>query len=256
MTFHEKLMQLRREHGWSQEQLAEQLGVTRQTVSKWELGSTTPEMNKLLEMSRIFGISIDELTGNTAFSAKPQETAAVPERKPLLRQLTFEYKSKRMIGRLPLVHIHIGLLPKVAKGVFAIGNVALGGCALGLVSAGVLSLGLLAVGVLVLGALAAGVLSFGGISAGILAVGGVALGVFAVGGVACGVYALGGCAIASQIAFGGYASAPVAIGDAAEGMHTFLVNDAPVTYEAVEAAIEQSCPHTPGFVKRLLEGLV
>lgn len=50
MQFHEKLMQLRKERGWSQETLAEHLGVTRQTVSKWELGTTTPEMGKLLEM--------------------------------------------------------------------------------------------------------------------------------------------------------------------------------------------------------------
>ena len=61
MTFSEKLMQLRRQKGWSQEELGEKLDVTRQTVSKWELGSTTPEMEKLIAMSELFGISIDEL---------------------------------------------------------------------------------------------------------------------------------------------------------------------------------------------------
>ena len=44
MNFSQKLMELRRSKGMSQEQLGEKLGVTRQTISKWELGQTTPEM--------------------------------------------------------------------------------------------------------------------------------------------------------------------------------------------------------------------
>ena len=54
MKFSEKLTELRHSRGWSQEQLGERLGVTRQTVSKWELGSTTPELEKLAMMSDIF----------------------------------------------------------------------------------------------------------------------------------------------------------------------------------------------------------
>lgn len=253
MEFHEKLMQLRKARGWSQEELGERLDVTRQTVSKWELDTTTPEMGKLLEMSRLFEISIDELTGNTAF-VKQQDAPSLAE--PVKRKLAFEYKSRRMVGKLPLVHIHIGLKPCVAKGVFAIGNIALGVCSLGLVSAGVLSLGLAAAGLLVSGAIAAGGISFGGISAGVLAFGGLALGVFTVGGVSCGVYAMGGLVFASQIAFGGFAHAPVAIGDITEGVRTFPINELPVTYEAVEAAVRTECPHTPQFVLRLLEILL
>ena len=52
MNFNEKL---------SQEQLGNELNVARQTVSKWELGETTPEMDKLIKMSEIFGVSLDEL---------------------------------------------------------------------------------------------------------------------------------------------------------------------------------------------------
>ena len=48
MKFNEKLIKLRKEQGLSQEELGEKLNVTRQTVSKWELGETTPEMSKLL----------------------------------------------------------------------------------------------------------------------------------------------------------------------------------------------------------------
>ena len=61
MKFNEKLIELRRKEGLSQEELGYKLNVTRQTVSKWELGQTTPEMDKLVEMSKIFNISVDEL---------------------------------------------------------------------------------------------------------------------------------------------------------------------------------------------------
>lgn len=62
MSFSEKLIKLRKQHGLSQEELGYKLNVTRQTVSKWELGQTVPEMNKLISLSQIYGISLDELT--------------------------------------------------------------------------------------------------------------------------------------------------------------------------------------------------
>ena len=61
MKFNEKLIELRKKQGLSQEELGYKLNVTRQTVSKWELGQTTPEMDKLVELSKLFNISIDEL---------------------------------------------------------------------------------------------------------------------------------------------------------------------------------------------------
>lgn len=66
MEFSERLIKLRKEKGLSQEELGEKLNVTRQTVSKWELGQTTPEMSKLVEMSKLFGVTLDELTDNKA----------------------------------------------------------------------------------------------------------------------------------------------------------------------------------------------
>ncbi|MDR0979096.1 MAG: helix-turn-helix domain-containing protein [Lachnospiraceae bacterium] len=65
MKFNEKLMELRKKEGLSQEQLGQKLDVARQTVSKWELGETTPEMDKLVKMSELFSISIDELIKDT-----------------------------------------------------------------------------------------------------------------------------------------------------------------------------------------------
>ena len=61
MKFSEKLIMLRKNKKWSQEDLGNKLGVARKTVSKWELGETTPEMDKLLKMSEIFEITLDEL---------------------------------------------------------------------------------------------------------------------------------------------------------------------------------------------------
>ena len=64
MKFSEKLMNLRKSKGWSQDEFAQQIGVTRQTVSKWELDQTVPDMNKLIEISKVFGISLDELVND------------------------------------------------------------------------------------------------------------------------------------------------------------------------------------------------
>lgn len=69
MNFSERLMNLRKEKGLSQEELAEKLDVTRQTISKWELGVSTPEMEKLIQMSNLFGISVDELISKNETNA-------------------------------------------------------------------------------------------------------------------------------------------------------------------------------------------
>ncbi len=61
MKFYEKLVQLRKQNGYTQEQLAEQLGVSRQAVSRWEAGETTPEMSLLVKLCQIYGVSADYL---------------------------------------------------------------------------------------------------------------------------------------------------------------------------------------------------
>ena len=64
MSFNEKLQKLRKENKLSQEQLADMLDVTRQSVSKWESGMTYPEMDKLISMCKIFKCSLDDLTND------------------------------------------------------------------------------------------------------------------------------------------------------------------------------------------------
>lgn len=66
LKFNEKLIKLRKASGLSQEELGDKLNVARQTISKWELGETTPEMDKLGELSNLFEISIDGLVKDNA----------------------------------------------------------------------------------------------------------------------------------------------------------------------------------------------
>lgn len=61
MILADKIMNLRKQNGWSQEQLAEELGVSRQSVSKWESGMSIPDLDKILKMSTLFGVSTDYL---------------------------------------------------------------------------------------------------------------------------------------------------------------------------------------------------
>ena len=64
MDLGKKIFELRKKIGLSQEQLAEKLNVTRQTISKWELNETTPDIKQAKILSEIFQISLDELVDN------------------------------------------------------------------------------------------------------------------------------------------------------------------------------------------------
>jgi transcriptional regulator with XRE-family HTH domain len=64
MEIGNKIWELRKKDNLSQEQLAEKMNVTRQTISKWELNETTPDIKQAKELSKIFKINLDELTDN------------------------------------------------------------------------------------------------------------------------------------------------------------------------------------------------
>ena len=64
MNLGNKITNLRKQNNLSQEELAEKVGVTRQTISKWELEETTPDINQAKKLSNIFNISLGELTNN------------------------------------------------------------------------------------------------------------------------------------------------------------------------------------------------
>ena len=62
MNLAEKIMTLRKKRGWSQEELAMQLNISRQSVSKWESGASIPDLDKILKLSEIFDVTTDYLS--------------------------------------------------------------------------------------------------------------------------------------------------------------------------------------------------
>ena len=91
MIFADKLIELRKKSGMSQEELAEKLGVSRQSVSKWEGAQSTPDLNRILELSKIFGVTTDyllkdEMEANT----ETAEKSISDETEPPLRRVSME----------------------------------------------------------------------------------------------------------------------------------------------------------------------
>ena len=71
----ERIYKFRRKNGLSQEQLAERIGVSRQAISKWESGTSTPELEKLLALSECFNITLDELVKDEAANQEASEAS-------------------------------------------------------------------------------------------------------------------------------------------------------------------------------------
>ncbi len=72
MILAEKIAMLRKQKGWSQEELAEQLGISRQSVSKWESEASIPDLDKILKLSALFGVSTDYLLKEEMAEDVPQ----------------------------------------------------------------------------------------------------------------------------------------------------------------------------------------
>lgn len=248
VRFCDKLLQLRREMGLSQEQLADRLGVSRQSVSKWEAGGTMPELEKIKAISDIFGVSVDYLVRDSL--SEPERTkaaaagdAAIMEQLGEMKQymkesMGYEYKSRTMVFGLPLVHIRFSNdrsgRPAVAKGIVAIGNIA--------------------VGVISFGGISVGVLALGGISLGLLlALGGIGIGTLAFGGIGVGLYALGAIAVAAEFAAGAIAAGKVAIGSIARGEYALPVAGA--TGEQIKDFLLQHYPSMWDALVRLLSNM-
>ena len=74
MILADKIIKLRKQRGWSQEQLAEMLDVSRQSVSKWEGGLSIPDLDKIIKMSGLFGVSTDYLLKDEMEELQPSAT--------------------------------------------------------------------------------------------------------------------------------------------------------------------------------------
>lgn len=108
MTFSEKISALRKQKGWSQEELAEKLMVTRQAVSKWESAQSMPDLDKLVQLSEALGVSTDYLLKDEQAQSAPVPAAAEQTVKP--RRVTQE-EAKRFL------QLQMAAIPKTTLGV-------------------------------------------------------------------------------------------------------------------------------------------
>lgn len=76
MHLSQKIMELRKQRGWSQEDLAEELGVSRQSISKWEQGLSMPELEKIIKLGEVFQVSTDYLLKDTEQEQRQMNAAA------------------------------------------------------------------------------------------------------------------------------------------------------------------------------------
>ncbi len=95
MLLADKIVTLRKRAGWSQEELAAQLGVSRQSVSKWEGAQSVPDMQKVVQMSRLFGVTTDYLLKEEL--GEPEPAPAEPD--VLLRCVTMEQAADYLAQR-------------------------------------------------------------------------------------------------------------------------------------------------------------
>ena len=108
MTFSEKISALRKQKGWSQEELAEKLMVTRQAVSKWESAQSMPDLDKLVQLSEALGVSTDYLLKDEQAQSAPVPATAEQTVKP--RHVTQE-EAKRFL------QLQTAAIPKTTLGV-------------------------------------------------------------------------------------------------------------------------------------------
>jgi len=257
MEFRERLFELRRQAGLSQEELANLLNVTRQAVQKWESGASRPDIDNLTAVAEYFNVSLDYLILGRKDTGRPFAPDAVVEVHNHYYRWHYEYKSNRTLFGLPLVHINMGLGLHGARGIIAIGNMAVGVAAIGGLSAGLFSLGGVSLGLLLaLGGAAVGCYSIGGLAFGLLAWGGLAFGLLSFGGISCGMYAAGGVVKAAKVAVGGVASAPLAIGTAVDGAQTFQFPLPAEELAAARDAIAAACQGAPRWICRFLQTLL
>ena len=103
MRFNEKLINLRNSRGMSQDDLAEKLNVTTEVVSRWELDQTTPDMGNLMDISKLFSISLDELVGNFDVTDHSRVYENYPHKKT-------NTSSKKRAAKIFVVGLIIGLI--------------------------------------------------------------------------------------------------------------------------------------------------
>ena len=244
-----KLQKLRKEKGLSQEELANILGVSRQSVSKWESDLSYPETDKLIKLCDIYDISIDSLLRHDCVEKMEAKNEKGSSR------FHYQYISKRRLFGLPLVHINLGSGLYQAKGIIAIGNIAKGVISIGLLSFGIISIGVLGLGLISIASIALGlILAIGATAIGIVAIGAFALGIFTIGALSVGYFSIGALSIGRYVAIGDHAQGLIAIGKTeAIGTYQFSHND---DKTQIIEAIDNHVPVFWKFFKELIKNFI
>ena len=260
MTLGEKLSKLRKEYNYTQEQLADILGVSRQSISKWESDIAYPETEKLIKIGKLFECSMDYLLNDDITEkngARPAEKESLLD---TLKKQFHERKSEKTVCGMPLYHIG-----KNARGFFAVGVRARGVFSIGLISRGIVSLGLLSIGAVSLGVLSLGLMAIGAFSIGLLAAGSIALGLIAAGAIAVGIvsfgalsvgfFSTGALAIGKYAAVGDHAHAMIAIGkSAAEGsVYSHIGDLTTADIPTVAKWLDANVPSWLGWAKEIFK---
>jgi len=263
LNLSEKLQLLRKKNRLSQEELADKLGISRQAISKWESGLSMPDLNKLVILSELYNVTIDSLVkesdeyDNLQSSLIKDNNESVEKNKNTQiiinlngKHVDYEYKSKRSLFGVPIVHINLGKGFKKAKGIIAVGNISYGIISVGLLSFGIFGIGLLSISLLSFAVISIGLLlAVGAISIGIISIGAIAIGVFSCGALAIGKYAVGAAAVASDIAIGDYARANIAIGNKVYGLKSLPLE---ANIEEVGSVIKSEYPKIKDWIIKLL----
>ena len=96
MILAEKIMELRKKNGWSQEELAEKMEVSRQSISKWESAQSVPDMGRIVRLSDLFGVSTDYLLKD---DLETEEPISLPDPGTSLRTVSIEEASSFLIWK-------------------------------------------------------------------------------------------------------------------------------------------------------------
>lgn len=117
MILADKIIEERKKNGWSQEELAEKLNVSRQSVSKWESAQSVPDLQRILEMSRIFGVSTDYLLKD---EMEPENRPAVqeseqaePRRRVSLQEAVDFIKIKKQTAKMIALGVFLCIISPV-----------------------------------------------------------------------------------------------------------------------------------------------
>lgn len=93
-----RLIKLRKENGYSQEQLADALNISRQAISKWERGEASPDTDNLIELAKLYGVSVDYLLGLDLKEEKEDPIEEVFDEEPKKKQNKFKVIFDSIVG--------------------------------------------------------------------------------------------------------------------------------------------------------------